>query len=76
LRRNLSQKALYANRKHQLAKAEQLFSIAEELARSEERVKQIEAQLKDLKERERGAASHHSTISCTTNAIPLSYRIA
>ena len=43
-------KALYANRKHQLAKVEQLFSIAEELARSEERVKQLEAQLKDLKE--------------------------
>ena len=43
-------KALYANRTRQLAKAEQLFSIAEELARSEERVKQLEAQLKDLKE--------------------------
>src|SRR4029077_368191 len=43
-------KAIYANRKRQLAKVEQLFSIAEELARSEERVKQLEAQLKDLKE--------------------------
>jgi len=43
-------KALYANRTRQLAKAEQLFSIAEELARSEERVKQLEAQLKDLKD--------------------------
>ena len=43
-------KAIYANRKRQLAKLEQLFSIAEELARSEERVKQLEAQFKDLKE--------------------------
>jgi hypothetical protein len=43
-------KAVYANRKHHLAKVEQLFSIAEELARSEERVKYLEAQLKDLKE--------------------------
>jgi uncharacterized protein (DUF3084 family) len=43
-------KALYANRKGQLAKVEQLFSIAEELARSEERVIQLEAQLRDRKE--------------------------
>src|ERR1700722_17850202 len=43
-------KAVHANRKRQLAKVEQLFSIAEELARSEERVKQLEAQLKDLKQ--------------------------
>jgi hypothetical protein len=43
-------KARYTNQKHQLAKVEQLFSIAEELARSEERVKQLEAQLKDLKQ--------------------------
>src|ERR1700722_17915732 len=43
-------KAVYANRKRQLAKVEQLFSIAEELARSGERVKHLEAQLKDQKE--------------------------
>ncbi len=43
-------KALYANRKRQLAKVEQLFSIAEQLARSEERVKDLEAQLKNQKE--------------------------
>jgi septal ring factor EnvC (AmiA/AmiB activator) len=47
---NCRNKATYANRKRQLAKVEQLFSIAEELARSEERVKQLEAQLKDRKE--------------------------
>ena len=33
-----------------MAKVEQLFSITEELARSEERVKQLEAQLKDRKQ--------------------------
>jgi septal ring factor EnvC (AmiA/AmiB activator) len=43
-------KAIYANRKRQLAKVEQLFSIAEELARSQKRVKELEAQFKDLKE--------------------------
>jgi septal ring factor EnvC (AmiA/AmiB activator) len=43
-------KATYANRKRQLAKVEQLFSIAEELARSEERVKELEAQLKVRKQ--------------------------
>jgi hypothetical protein len=43
-------KARYTNQKHQLAKAELLFSIVEELARSEERVKQLEAQLKNQKE--------------------------
>jgi septal ring factor EnvC (AmiA/AmiB activator) len=42
--------AIYANRKRQLAKVEQFFSIAEELARSQERLKQLEAQLKDLAE--------------------------
>ena len=43
-------KGVYANRKHELAKAQQLPSLAEQLARSEERVKQLEAQLKDRKE--------------------------
>ena len=43
-------KGVYANRKHELAKALQLPSITEQLARSEEHVKQLEAQLKDRKE--------------------------
>jgi septal ring factor EnvC (AmiA/AmiB activator) len=43
-------KGTYTNRKHELAKAQQLPSITEQLARSEERVKQLEAQLNDLKE--------------------------
>ena len=43
-------KGVYANRKHELAKAQQLPSITEQLARSEERVKQLEAQLEVQKE--------------------------
>ena len=43
-------KALYANRKRQLAKVQQLPSIQKQLARSEERVKQLEAQFKDQKQ--------------------------
>ena len=43
-------KGVYANRKHELAKAQRLPSITEQLARSEERVKQLEAQLKDRKQ--------------------------
>jgi hypothetical protein len=43
-------KGVYAKRKHELAKAQQLPSITEQLSRSEERVKHLEAQLKDRKE--------------------------
>lgn len=43
-------KGVYANRKRQLAKAQQLPSITEQLARSEERLKKLESQLKDQKE--------------------------
>ena len=43
-------KGVYANRKRQLAKAQQLPSITEQLARSEERLRHLEAQLKDQKE--------------------------
>lgn len=70
-------KAVYANRKRQLAKVEQLFSIAEELARSEERVKQLEAQLKDLKQ-ENGAlrATHEQlTAQLSSRLAPSLYHI-
>ena len=43
-------KALYAKRKHQLAKAQQLSSTAEQLVCSQERVKDLETQIKDLKQ--------------------------
>ena len=43
-------KALYDNRKHQLAKVQQVSSITEQLVCSQERVKDLEAQIKDLKQ--------------------------
>jgi hypothetical protein len=45
-------KALYANRKRQLAKVQQLSSMAEQLVCSQERVKDLEMQIKDLKQLE------------------------
>jgi hypothetical protein len=45
-------KALYANRKHQLAKVQQLLSKTEQLACSQECVKDLEAQIKHLKQLE------------------------
>lgn len=69
-------KALYANRKHQLAKVEQLFSIAEELARSEERVKQLEAQLKNSKQIEQENEALRATIQqLTVQPTPSRYHI-
>ena len=43
-------RGVYANRKQELARAQQLPSITEQLARSKERAKQLEVQLKDRKE--------------------------
>jgi hypothetical protein len=72
-------KALYANRKRQLAKAQQLPSITEQLARSEERVKQLEAQLKDGKEENEAlrAAIEQVTAQLTTfpSSPPFRYHI-
>src|SRR6476469_2763080 len=45
-------KAIYANQKKQLAKVEELLSVAEQLARSEERVKDLETQIKDIRQLE------------------------
>jgi hypothetical protein len=45
-------KALYDNRKHQLAKAKQVSSITEELVCSQERVRDLEAQINGLKQLE------------------------
>jgi predicted nucleic acid-binding Zn ribbon protein len=55
-------KTLYANRKRQLAKVAQLFSIAEELARSEKRVKELETQVSDLKQLEQDNEALRATI--------------
>ena len=43
-------KAIYANQKKQLAKVQELLSVAEQLARSEERVKDLETQIKDIRQ--------------------------
>jgi hypothetical protein len=45
-------KALYAKRKHQLAKVQQLSSITEQLVCSQERVKDLETKIKNLKQLE------------------------
>jgi hypothetical protein len=69
-------KAVYTNRKRQLAKVEQLFSIAEKLARSEERVKQLEAQLKDRKQIEQENEALRATIQqLTAQPTPSRYHI-
>jgi DNA gyrase/topoisomerase IV subunit A len=65
-------KAIYANRKSQLAKVQQLFSIAEELARSEERVKQLEAQLKDRKEENEAMRATIEQVTARLTASPSS----
>jgi hypothetical protein len=66
-------KATYANRKRQLAKVEQLLSIAEELARSEERVRQLEVQLKGREEE--NEALRATIQQLTTQPTPSRYHI-
>jgi hypothetical protein len=69
-------KALYANRKRQLAKVQQLFSIVEQLARSEKRVKELEAQLKDRKQMEQeNEALRATTQQLTAQPAPSRYHI-
>jgi hypothetical protein len=69
-------KALYANQKEQLAKVQQLFSIAEELARSEERVKQLEAQIKALRQLEQENEALRGTLQqLTAQPTPSRYHI-
>ena len=55
-------KGVYANRKHELAKAQQLPSITELLARSQERVKELETQLKDLRQLEQENEALRTTL--------------
>jgi hypothetical protein len=69
-------KALYANQKKQLAKVQQLFSIAEELTRSEERVKQLEAQIKALRQLEQENEALRGTLQqLTAQPTPSRYHI-
>jgi hypothetical protein len=69
-------KALCAKRKHQLAKVQQLSSIAEQLVCSQKRVKDLEAQIKDLKKLERENEVLRATIQqLTAQPMPSSYHI-
>ena len=69
-------KALYAKRKHQLDKVQQLSSIAEQLVCSQKRVKDLEAQIKDLKKLERKNEVLRTTIQqLTAQPMPSSYHI-
>jgi predicted nucleic acid-binding Zn ribbon protein len=69
-------KAIYANRKRQLAKAQQLPSITEELARSEKRVKELETQIKDLKQLEQDNEALRAAIQhLATQPTPSRYHI-
>ena len=65
-------KGVYANRKHELAKAQRLPSITEQLARSEERVKQLEAQLKDQKEKNEALRATIEQVTAQLTASPSS----
>ena len=69
-------KALYANRKHQLAKVQQLSSMAEQLVCSQERVKDLETQIKDLKQLEQENEVLRATIQqLTVQPMPSIYHI-
>jgi hypothetical protein len=69
-------KALYANRKHQLAKVQQLSSMAEQLVCSQERVKDLETQIKDLKQLEQENEMLRATIQqLTVQPMPSIYHI-
>jgi hypothetical protein len=75
-------KGVYANRKHELAKAQRLPSITEQLARSEERVKHLEAQINDLKQLEEDNEALRATIeqvtaqlTASTSSTPSRYHI-
>jgi hypothetical protein len=69
-------KALYANRKRQLAKVQQLSSMAEQLVCSQERVKDLEMQIKDLKQLEQENEVLRATIQqLTVQPMPSIYHI-
>ena len=61
-------KGVYANRKHELAKAQQLPTIAEQLARSQDRSKQLERQCKD--QEEENEALRASILQLTAQLTP------
>jgi hypothetical protein len=69
-------KGVYANRKHELAKAQQLPSITEQLARSQERVKELETQLKDQRQLEQENEALRTTLQqLASQPTPSRYHI-
>ena len=69
-------KALYANRKHQLAKVQQLSLMTEQLVCSQERVKDLETQINDLKQLEQENEVLRATIQqLTVQPTPSIYHI-
>ena len=69
-------KALYANRKRQLAKVQSLSSITEQLVCSQERVKDLETQINDLKQLEQENEALRATIQqLTAQPTPSFYHI-
>jgi hypothetical protein len=69
-------KALYAKRKHQLAKVQQLSSITEQLVCSQERVKDLETKIKNLKQLEQDNEVLRATIQqLTVQPTPSIYHI-
>jgi hypothetical protein len=69
-------KGVYANRKHELAKVQQLPSITELLARSQERVKELETQLKDLRQLEQENEALRTTLQqLASQPTPSRYHI-
>ena len=69
-------KALYANRKHQLADAQLLSSLTEQLVHSEQHVKNLETQIKDLKQLERENEALRVTIQqLASRSTPSLYHI-
>src|ERR1700730_12102891 len=69
-------KAPYARRKHQLAKVQQLSVVAGSLVFSEDRVKDLERQIKDIKQLEHDNGVLQATIQeLTAQPTPSTYHI-
>ena len=69
-------KALYAKRKHQSAEVQELSSITEQLVCCQERVRDLETQIKDLKQLEQVNEVLRATIQqLTAQSTPSTYHI-
>jgi TolA-binding protein len=69
-------KALYAKRKHQSAEVQQLLAITEQLAHSQERVKDLETKIQDIMQLEQVNEVLRATIQqLTAQPTPSTYHI-